>query len=253
MNDTDTLDLGAGQHLAFNRHGGKSPGVVFLCGHGSDMEGTKALACQEWAAARGQAFVRFDYRGHGGSSGDIMDHNITSWTSDAVAVIDGLTKGPQIVVGSSLGGWIMLNLALEREDRVAGVIGIAAAPDFTEDLLWDTFDDAQKARMEKDGEISLDNPYGDEPVRYPYHLVTDGRKNLRLRGPLDIKAPVHLLQGMQDHEVPWDTSVRIAECLVGDDVEVSLVKTAGHRFSGPGEIALLESALERMTYKIAAP
>ncbi len=145
----------------------------------------------------------------------------------------------------------MLNVALARPDRVAGLIGIAAAPDFTEDLLWAEFTDEQRRRIEADGVIALPNPYADEPVKYPWHLITDGRDNLRLRGGLDITCPVHLLHGMKDHEVPWQTATATAEALAGDDVEVTLVKEAGHRFSEPDQLDLLRGALDRMADRVS--
>ena len=248
----DYLSLGGGERLAYRRCEGGTPGVMFLCGHGSDMEGTKALETEAWAQANGYGCLRFDYRGHGLSSGDFLDGNISSWTEDCLAVFDALTDGPQILVGSSLGGWLMLNLALARSDRVAGLIGIAAAPDFTEDLLWAEFDESQRRRIEADGVIALPNPYADEPVRYPWHLITDGRDNLRLRGPLEIAAPVHLLHGMHDEEVPWQTATRTADALTGTDVEVTLVKGAGHRFSEPEQLARLRDALDRMADRLKA-
>lgn len=247
MSDPDRLALEGDQYLAYRRTAGSGNGVVFLCGHGSDMDGTKALVAEEWARQQGRAFLRFDYRGHGQSSGAFLDGNISSWTDDCLAAIDRLTEGPQILVGSSLGGWLMLNVALARPDRVAGLIGIAAAPDFTEDLLWAEFTDAQRAQIEADGVIALPNPYSDEPVKYPWHLITDGRKNLRLRGGLDISCPVRLLQGMADHEVPWQTATATAAALAGDDVEVTLVKGAGHRFSEPDQLALLTAKLDEMS------
>ena len=242
----DHLDINENERLAYRRTSGSGVGVVFLCGHGSDMDGTKALEAEAWARATGRPFLRFDYRGHGQSSGDFLDGNVSSWTADSLAAFDALTDGPQILVGSSLGGWLMLNVALARPARVAGLIGIAAAPDFTEDLLWAEFTDEQRRRIEADGVIALPNPYADEPVKYPWHLITDGRDNLRLRGGLDIACPVHLLHGMKDEEVPWKTATATAAALASEAVEVTLVKEAGHRFSEPDQLALLRNALDRM-------
>jgi len=242
----DYLAIGPDERLAYRRTAGTGTGVMFLCGHGSDMEGTKALVAEEWARGTGRPFLRFDYRGHGLSSGDFLDGNISGWTADSLAALDALTDGPQILVGSSLGGWLMLNVALARPDRVAGLIGIAAAPDFTEDLLWSEFTNEQRRRIEADGVIAFPNPYSDEPVRYPWHLITDGRNHLRLRGGLDITCPVHLLHGMKDEEVPWRTATATADALASDDVEVTLVKGAGHRFSEPDQLDLLRGALDRM-------
>jgi len=246
----DYLDLNDTERLAFRRTAGTGVGVVFLCGHGSDMDGTKALEAEAWARATGRPFLRFDYRGHGQSSGNFLDGTISSWTSDCLAALDALTDGAQILVGSSLGGWLMLNVALARPDRVAGLIGIAAAPDFTEDLLWAEFSDEQRRIIEADGVIALPNPYSDEPVRYPWNLITDGRTNLRLRGGLEIACPVHLLHGMKDEEVPWQTATQTAACLASPDVEISLAKEAGHRFSEPDQLDLLRAALDRMVSRV---
>ena len=250
----DYLDINGNERLAYRKAAGGGSGtdigVMFLCGHGSDMDGTKALEAEAWAGQAGRSFLRFDYRGHGLSSGDFLDGNISSWTADSLAALDALTEGPQILVGSSLGGWLMLNVVLARPDRVAGLIGIAAAPDFTEDLLWAEFTDEQRRRIEADGVIALPNPYADAPVKYPWHLITDGRNNLRLRGGLDIACPVHLLHGMKDEEVPWQTATQTAACLASTDVEVTLVKEAGHRFSEPDQLAILRGALDRMVGRI---
>ena len=249
----DYLNINENERLAYRRTSGSGVGVVFLCGHGSDMDGTKALEAEAWARGTGRPFLRFDYRGHGQSSGEFLDGNISSWTADCLAAFDALTNGPQILVGSSLGGWLMLNVALARPERVAGVIGIAAAPDFTEDLLWAEFTDEQRRRIEADGVIALPNPYADEPVKYPWHLITDGRDNLRLRGGLDIACPVHLLHGMKDKEVPWKTATATAAALASEAVEVTLVKEAWHRFSEPDQLALLRNALDRMAALVGQP
>ncbi|MEC8654446.1 MAG: alpha/beta hydrolase [Pseudomonadota bacterium] len=237
--------------IAYERHAGTQPGVVFLCGHGSDMNGSKATHIRAWAKRRGQSFLRFDYSGHGQSDGDFLQTNISDWTRDTINMIDAHTDGPQIVVGSSLGGWIMLNLALARTTRIAALVGIAAAPDFTEDLIWDPLDEAAKADFRASGQISFENPYADYPVVYPYHLIEDGRQHLRLQAPLPITVPVRLLHGMQDAEVPWQTATRLADQLQSDDVAVLLDKTATHRFSEPRQLAQLERVLDELVSLIA--
>ena len=237
--------------IAYHRHAGTQPGVVFLCGHGSDMNGSKAMHLEAWAQRRGQSFLRFDYSGHGQSDGDFLQTNISDWTRDTINMIDAHTDGPQIVVGSSLGGWIMLNLALARPARIAALVGIAAAPDFTEELIWNPLDEAEKADFQESGEISFENPYADEPVFYPYHLIEDGRQHLRLQAPLPISVPVRLLHGMQDAEVPWQTATRLADQLQSDDVAVLLDKTATHRFSEPRQLAQLERVLDELVSLIA--
>ena len=237
--------------IAYNRHAGTQPGVVFLCGHGSDMNGSKAMHLEAWAQRRGQSFLRFDYSGHGQSDGDFLQTNISDWTRDTVNMIDAHTDGPQIVVGSSLGGWIMLNLALARPARIAALVGIAAAPDFTEELIWNPLDEAAKADFQASGQISFENPYADDPVVYPYHLIEDGRQHLRLQAPLQITVPVRLLHGIKDAEVPWQTATRLADRLQSDAVAVLLDKTATHRFSEPRQLAQLERVLDELVSLIA--
>ena len=243
LSDPTMHNISESDYIAYSRFSGQGPGIIFLPGHGSDMEGGKALFLEAWAKAEGRAFLRFDYRGHGLSSGSMQTTGISDWTADVVTVLDELTTGPQILVGSSLGGWLMLNAALARPNRVAGLVGIAAAPDFTEDLIWQELTDAQRQQMQRDGQIALPNPYADEDVIYPYHLIEDGRSHLRLRGGLDINVPIRLLHGMQDAEVPWQTATRIAEQAAGDDVKVHLVKDAGHRFSEESQLAMLRDVV----------
>ena len=237
--------------IAYDQHAGTQPGIVFLCGHGSDMNGNKAMHVRAWAKRRGQSFLRFDYSGHGQSDGDFLQTNISDWTRDTIDMIDTYTDGPQVVVGSSLGGWIMLNLALARPARIAALIGIAAAPDFTEELIWKPLDEVAKLDFQASGQIRFENPYADDPIIYPYHLIEDGRHHLRLQASLPITIPTRLLHGMQDSEVPWQTATRLAEQLQSDDVAVILDKTATHRFSEPRQLAQLDRVLDELVSQIA--
>lgn len=227
-----------GATIAFRRTAGGTPGVVFLGGYRSDMTGTKAMALEAHCRARGQAFLRFDYRGHGASSGRFEDGTIGQWAGDAIAALDRLTDGPQILVGSSMGGWLMLLAALARKERVAGLVGIAAAPDFTEDLIWDRLDAAERARLETEGAIYEPSAYGD-PYVYTRALVEDGRRHLLLRGTIPLECPVRLLHGMEDPDVPWRTSIRLAEKVAAADTRVTLVKDGDHRLSRDADLALL--------------
>ena len=236
--------------IAYNRVLGKSPGVVFFCGHGSDKEGSKALFIEAWAKNYGQAFLRFDYSGHGSSDGLFLETNISDWTRDAITVLDNLTEGPQILVGSSLGGWIMLNVAVERPSRVAALIGIAAAPDFTEDLIWQPLDASSRSAFKADGQIVMENQYANDPVIYPYHLIEDGRQHLRLRGPLSITQPVRLLHGINDTEVPWQTALTLTDCLQSNDVLLHFDKAATHRFSEPAQLQSIQATLEQLITQI---
>jgi pimeloyl-ACP methyl ester carboxylesterase len=234
-----------GETIAYHRLAGQSPTVVFLGGLMSDMTGTKATHLEAFAAARGQAFVRFDYFGHGASSGAFTDGTIGRWADDAVAVIDALTEGPLVLVGSSMGGWAMLLAALARPKRIAALVGIAAAPDFTEDLMWDTFDEAARETLRRDGLYLMPSDYGEEPYPIAMGLIEDGRRHLLLRAPIPIRRPVRLLQGMADTDVPYATALRLAERLESADVTVTLIKAGDHRLSEPDD-------LERLSVTVAA-
>ena len=232
-----------GASIAYHATPGRSPGIVFLGGFMSDMTGSKALALEDLARARGQAFLRFDYQGHGESSGTFEAGTIGIWAEDALAAFDALTEGPQILVGSSMGGWIMLLTAVARRERIAGLVGIAAAPDFTEDLMWQTFDAETRARLLRDGRIEEPSDYGEEPYVITRRLIEDGREHLLLRAPIPLTCPVRLIHGMADPDVPWGTALRIAESLESEDVEITLVKGGGHRLSEPEDIARLQATV----------
>lgn len=215
------------------------PGVLFLGGFMSDMTGTKATALEAWAVARGLAFTRFDYQGHGASSGRFADGTIGLWAEDALAVLDQVTSGPQILVGSSMGGWTMLLTALRRPGRVAGLVGLAPAPDFTEDLMWDLFEEDVRREILEAGVWNRPSDYGPEPQPITRALIEDGRNHLLLRGPIAFSGPVRLLHGQRDPDVPWQVSLTLAGALASDDVRVTLVKDGDHRLSRPQDIALL--------------
>jgi pimeloyl-ACP methyl ester carboxylesterase len=238
MESTGRLDRGDGVELAWARLEGGSPTVVFLPGFRSDMTGDKAAALATLCADRGQAMVRFDYAGHGSSGGRFEDGTIGRWTEDALAVIDRLSGGKLILVGSSMGGWIALLAARARPDRVAALIGIAAAPDFTEALMWEAMTFEERANLMRDGVLHVPSQYG-EPYPITRALIEDGRTHLLLNGPIAIDCPVRLLHGQRDPDVPWNTALRIAEQAASQDVEVVLVKDGHHRLSRPQDLALL--------------
>ncbi|GAB4270803.1 MAG: alpha/beta hydrolase [Pararhodobacter sp.] len=235
-----------GRRLAYVRTEGGGPGVVFLGGFKSDMTGTKAQFLEAWARERGRAFLRFDYSGHGQSSEDFLDGCIGDWTEDAIAAIDTLTEGPQVLVGSSMGGWISLLVCKARPERVAAFVGIAAAPDFTEDSMWDRFDDAQRAALARDGYVDLPSDYADEPYRITRRLIEDGRQRLVLRTPLPLPFPVRLLQGTADTDVPPEVALRLMAHADSPDLQLTLVKGADHRFSEPRELAILARTLDAL-------
>ncbi len=228
-----------GNTIAYHAMPGCSPGVLFLGGFKSDMSGAKAIALEAACHAEKRAFIRFDYFGHGESSGQFVDGTIGRWRDDAIAVLDALTDGPQVVVGSSMGGWIMLLLAQARPDRVHGLVGVASAPDFTEDLLWHAFDAETRSALARDGIVSVPSDYEDDPYPISQTLIEEGRVHLVLRSPIELRCPVRLIHGMADTAVPWDTSRKLAETLSGDDIELTLVKNGGHRLSEPADLERL--------------
>ena len=207
------------------------------------MTGTKASFLDAWCREHGRAYLRFDYRGHGQSSGRFEDGTIGRWTDDALAVLDALTEGPQILVGSSMGGWIMLNLALRRPDRIAGLVGIAAAPDFSQDIWWSLSAEDQD-RLGTEGSLAISE--GEESLIVTHGFIKDGRNHLVMRAPMEINAPVRLLQGMQDDAVPWPTAYKIAETMTGGDVVVTLIKDGDHRLSRDEDLARLGAAIAEL-------
>lgn len=242
----ETLHGQDGVSIAYHRTRGKSPGVVFLGGFMSDMTGTKAVTLEAFCRSRGSAFLRFDYRGHGASSGRFEDGTIGLWAEDALTAFDRLTEGPQVLVGSSMGGWIALLTALARRERVAGLVGIAAAPDFTEDLLWDAFPPDQREVLTRDGELPLPSEYSERPYSITLKLIEDGRRRLLLRTAIDLACPVRLLHGMRDPDVPWQRSLRLADKLATPDVRVHLIKDGDHRLSREQDLALLCRTVEEL-------
>ena len=217
------LETPEGRRIAYDRIGGAGPGVVFLGGFRSDKEGTKALALEDWAKTNGRAFLRFDYSGHGSSSGDFLDGAIGDWFEDARAAILGLTEGPQVLVGSSMGGWISLLMAREHPENVAGLVTVAAAPDFTEDGMWGGFSEDQRRA-----------------------LIEEGRGRLVLRSPLLLPMPVRMLQGTADADVSIDVALRLLDHAQGGDIRLTLVKGADHRFSTPDCLKLIEVSVMKV-------
>ena len=245
MEEQGRLDRGDGTELAWIRHGGHRPTVVFLPGFKSDMQGEKGTHLARFCAARGQAMLRFDYSGHGASDGTFTEGCIGDWAKDALAVIDREAEGQLVLVGSSMGGWIALLVARERPDRMAGLIGIAAAPDFTEALMWQAMPPAEQQRLLREGSLTVESAY-DSPLVITRRLIEDGRQHLLLGGPIAVSCPVRLLHGQRDPDVPWETALRIAERLVGTDVRVTLIKDGEHRLSRPQDLALLSATLDQL-------
>ena len=243
----------AGEQLAYNYTPGRSPTVVFLSGYASDMAGSKALYLESVVTALGFGFLRLDYSGHGISDGDFVQGCIGRWAEDAMTVIREATEGPLLLVGSSMGGWIMLIVARQLADRVSGLVGIAAAPDFTEDLMWRSLDADQRDELVSKGELYLDSDYVDDPYPITIKLIQDGRQQLQLQAPIPIACPVRLIHGLQDSEVPWATSITLAERLESSDVQVALVKRGGHRLSEAGQLTQIAQTIEQLLELVAKP
>ena len=246
------LQLGNDKYLAYHRYEDGSnakPGVVYLPGFAGDMEGHKVLAVEQYCIQNGHNFVRFDYLGHGKSSGKFEDYVLSNWVDNTIKIIDELTVGPQIIVGSSMGGWVMLHLALQRAKRVAALIGIAPAPDFTEMLMWNQLSDAQKKEITEQGYIALNHESG-EPYYVTHNMIKDGKNMLLLGSPININCPVTIIHGMKDMDVPYQVSLELTQKLLSEDIEIHFIKNAEHRFSESHNIEFMLDCLHRMVKKI---
>jgi len=239
------LDRGDGEQLTWRKVDGRGPTVVWLGGFRSDMTGTKAEALAEWAAGSGRAYLRFDYLGHGESSGDFAAKGtITRWREDALAVLDELTEGPVVLVGSSMGGWIACLVAMARPERVAAMVLIAPAPDFTEKLMTPEIPPDGHAALKADGVWLRPSEYG-EPYPITQALLEDGaRWSILGAEPVPIEVPVRIQQGGADPDVPWRHALELAQAIKGDDVVFSLIKDGDHRLSRPQDIARLIAAVD---------
>ncbi len=233
------------ERLAYAWRGGAGPGVVWLGGFRADMEGTKAQAVDAWAARAGRSCLRFDYYGHGRSSGDFLQGTISRWKDDALAVLDALTTGPQILVGSSMGGWIAMLAAKARPERVAGLLLIAPASDFTEDLMWEQMPEEARRAIVQNGVWQRESIHAEECYPITRALIEDGRWNLILDERYTLPFPVRILQGMDDADVPWPHALKLARAIDGD-VTVTLVKNGDHRLSTPSDLKLLERTLDAL-------
>jgi pimeloyl-ACP methyl ester carboxylesterase len=244
---TGRLSRPDGEQIAWRRIDGRGPAILWLGGFRSDMAGTKAQALAEWAYARDHAFLRFDYYGHGESSGDFVAGGcITRWREDALAVIDALTEGPVVLVGSSMGGWLSLLVSAARPGRVGAMVLIAPAPDFTEALMKPRFTPAARRALEQDGMWVERSDY--DPAGYPITrlLIEDGARWSVLPGPLGFSGPVRILQGARDDSVPWTHAHELVGALAGDDVVFTLIKDGDHRLSRPQDLERLLAAVEEV-------
>lgn len=247
----------AGRDVAVIRRDGETPGLLWLGGFRSDMAGTKALALDDWGARHRRSVTRFDYSGHGVSGGRFEDGTISRWAEEAAAVF-ATTTGPQILVGSSMGGWIALLLARDEfarmgtGSRIRGLVLIAPAPDFTEDLMWAGFSPEIRREITEKGVYAEPSAYSDEPYLITRGLIEDGRKNLLLGADLALGCPVTILQGVKDESVPWSHAVRLVTRLTADDATLTLVKDGDHRLSRPEDIEKMLGAIDEMVARITA-
>ena len=243
-------DGAARRGIAVRAQSGAPPGLLWLGGYKSDMQGTKAMALAEWAAQAGRACVRFDYSGHGESEGAFTDGTIGRWLGESLAVFDAFARGPQILVGSSMGGWLALLLARELKRRgangaasLAGMVLIAPAVDFTEELMWKKFTPAIRQELQQTGVWARPSQYAPEPYLVTRQLIEEGRNHLLLGGLIETGCPVRILQGVQDPDVPWQHAVALTSRLASDDVVLTLVKDGDHRLSRPEDIERLVQAV----------
>ena len=250
------LEIGAGADLrsiTASKLAGTAPGIFWLGGFKSDMRGTKAEALAAHAKSGGRAYVRFDYSGHGESGGSFERGTISRWVEEALGVFDRMAEGPQIIVGSSMGGWISLLLARALRNRgksggatMAGLILIAPAPDFTEALMWPALSEEARREIEEKGSWMRPSAYGGGPYPITRTLIEDGRKNILLDKPIEIGCPVRILQGVLDPDVPWQHALKLVSCLAQDDVVLTLIKDGDHRLSRPEDIERLLRAVDEL-------
>ncbi len=246
------LDTADGERLAYHRLDGKAPGVLFCPGFKSDMGGTKASALETLCRGVGRACVRFDYRGHGRSTGRFRDGTIGTWLADTLAILDAVCDGPQVVVGSSMGGWLALLAARARPEKVRGLVLVAPAPDFTEELIWDQLSADERQKLMQDGLITQPSEYDEEPYEITRELIEEGRNHLLMREAIAIACPVRILHGVQDGDVPWQLSLRLSEQLESQDVTLTLVKSGDHRLSEPADLRRLMTTVESLARDLEA-
>ncbi|MDS9467677.1 alpha/beta hydrolase [Paracoccus sp. MBLB3053] len=246
---TEFLETTQGRKIAYSRIPGEGPGIVFLGGFKSDMQGTKAIWLEDWARRQGRPYLRFDYSGHGESSCRFEDGCIGDWLIDARSAIAALTEGPQVLVGSSMGGWIGLLLARDMPERVAGLITIAAAPDFTEQGFWPELSEEQRETIMREGQLALPSEYGD-PYVITRKLIEDGRNHLVMSRPLDLPFPTRFLQGTADNDVPLEWASALLAHATGTDMRLTLVKGADHRFSTDECMELIGASVAEVLARI---
>ena len=244
-----------GVSIAYRHRDGVAPGIVWLGGYRSDMLGTKAEVLDAWAARTGHAFVRHDYSGHGESGGDFRDGTISTWLAQSLDAFSRFTSGRQILIGSSMGGWIALRMIEELrkagDSRVVGLILLAPAPDFTTELMEPKLTKAQRRALDQNGFFERPSEYSPEPYIYTRALLEDGARNRVMKGPIDTHCPVHILQGLADLDVPHTHALKLASCLPSDDLTLSLIPDGDHRLSRPEDLELLISVVEGLVDRVS--
>jgi len=235
-----------GRTIAYQKFDTGGPGIIFLGGFKSDMSGIKALTLSQWCKANQRSFIRFDYSGHGKSSEKFEQGCVGHWLQDTLAIIDHLTTAPQILVGSSMGGWLMLLACLQRPQRIAGLLGIATAADFTESIIWSSLSREQRETVKTRGYIERPSEYQDDPYCITRLLIEDGRHHLLLDKPIEFQGPVRLLHGLDDQDVPWSISRQVCDQITSGDVHLHLIKDAEHRFSRQQDLDLILLTLEQL-------
>ncbi|WP_407975983.1 alpha/beta hydrolase [Brucella pseudogrignonensis] len=252
--EPDFIDVDGAKIAVRNRAGQVAPGIVWLGGYRSDMLGTKAVVLDEWAEKTGHSALRLDYSGHGESGGDFNQGTISRWLNESLTVLDKYAEGPQILVGSSMGGWIALRMAQELKKAgksPAGILLIAPAPDFTAELVEPSLTDKQKKDLIEQGYFEEPSEYSPNPYIYTRALIEDGRNNLVLKGIIETGCPVHILQGMQDEAVPYQHALKLVEHLPVDDVTLTLVRDGDHRLSRPQDLELLIRTVSALAERIS--
>lgn len=239
----------SGYRIRYGHQPGRAPGVLFCCGFRSDMESTKATALAEWCAAEGVAFTAFDYFGHGKSEGEFKDFTIGTAIEGAIEMLDHVATGPQLLVGSSMGGWVALKAARERRGQVCGIIGVAAAPDFTDRLMVGRMTPEQRRALVDEGVVYVysDATQSEYPISQAF--LDEAKTHLMLDDAIGLDIPVHLFHGQADMDVPWETALILSEKLTSDEVSITLIKDGDHRLNRPSDLALLMEAVGRMVEK----
>jgi pimeloyl-ACP methyl ester carboxylesterase len=253
MNKKSRLYYSNKEYLAYNKNSPKNSnkyGIIFLGGFKSDMHGTKATYLNDFAIKNNYDLIRFDYFGHGESSGEFIDGDIGLWLENTLTVIDELAiDKPQILIGSSMGGWMMLLAAMARPKNIVGLIGLAAAADFTEELIWNVLSTQQKEEIKAKGKINFSNEFCEDDYPISLKLITEARNHLLLNNQIPIELPVYLIHGMMDKDVPYSTSIRIAEKLIGNDIKVHLIKDAGHGLSRTEDLEFISNVINDFAKK----